>query len=242
MGAVDLQVTGARVEALFVSLDSGLSEQRTELVVDSAGVEGDSHYATLRSASYNDPKGVKDMPLYNNRAVCIVAAAHARQIAEDMDLPIDQIEDRREQAIELTMAMCLSANVLLRCIDTCPFESFIGPSTKLHVADGHRISTAIRKGVTTQYVDLGLGWTSALALNEFTAPCKKPAGKMHEMLEDLGLPIPNYEEGVSMSDMFKSVSAANRGWVAGVLGPTVISVGQQVYAEQPLNPHAVVHA
>jgi hypothetical protein len=182
------------------------------LSMDLFGIPGDRHSGQTRVVQPYESVELAGHKTANDKQVSIVGESDMQEIADQFDLPSDQIEERAEMTIAQFMAQQLAANVL------------VGGASLNEKADQ---GTLFVFGPNAQDV------RSIVRLTEYNEPCKKPLIKLLDSLGRLGLkPDRDFD---TMKERFKSVASTRRGWVASVHQTGHIAIGHSVFTHQPVD-------
>lgn len=213
--AQSLEYAGLEVSALYVigSEKIWTAQPYDEITLDWAGIPGDRHFGMTRIMQPYESEQLSKLKIANDKQLSVVSEIDMREVAEELDLPIDTIEERAEKPIVNFMAEQFAANLLV-------------------VETDNTLNDIAGVGVVATFGKNPDDVSSAMRITEYNEPCKKPLINLLSSLGKIGLVLPG--EFDEQKERFKKASASRRGWVGSVYKAGRIATGHLLFTHQPV--------
>ncbi len=187
------------------------TEALEKITFQNIGIKDDRHSGLFRTVRRYESKERAGLQVANDRQISLVTSREMAEIAEDLDLPVDIIEERSETTIEKFMACQLAANLLLK-------------------GEGILNDIAEPDALFVMRNDQGVG--PEVRLTAYNPPCKKPVVKLVHSLGTMGIALDRDFD--TLKTQFKTAADSRRGWVGYVYSPGTLFLGTNVAVHYPV--------
>lgn len=217
-----MQETDLRVVGIYRLVGGDETSWETEdlerVNMSFQGMAGDRHEGTTRTVRGYESSTMRGNTVANDKQLSWVSAQDMIEIAEGLDLPIEQIEDRTLAPIYEFMAQNLGANILFLSQTRLDLNELMHPGLIL--------------GFGTPIVEK---YSPALKTTEYNNACSKPINSIRRRLGEMGLshdlPLEDFKT------IFKNgVGKTRRGWIGSVYKEGSLILGSCVNLHEPVLP------
>ena len=171
------------------------------------GIPGDRHFGPTRTVRRYQSAEFAGREIPNDRQLSVVDAGDMVAIADELALPIQDIEERSGFGVDRFMAAQLAANIMVR-------------------ASGNRDLNAVATSGDVLVFGEPDGGAPSMRVTEYNKPCNQPVTNLVNSLTALGIGMPLSID--HLRGRFKEAAARRRGWVGSVYITGTVAVGHQV--------------